>query len=1504
MLIQENSLFLYVLKSKGIKKSVKIFIAVFVSLLILMATPVILLQFSSVQNYLVDKITKELSNNYQTRFEVGTIDYTFFNTLRLNDLLIEDQSGDTLLQASSFDAEFNFWQLFHNRIAISEVSIDEVHLHLQKESDGKMNFSFLFKDTTERKARFIDLQLEKLTLKNSTLDYTNNTRLKNYLAFNPDRMHFSDINAEVSIAHFNADSLDAELRYLSATERSGLHLDHLSFLVEGSETGVTFHDFRLELPDSEIKLKTVELKAQSMKEVLSLHPSITANIPVKDARIALNDIKAFFPGFAGSRESATISALLTGRLANLKIQDITVDYAKSLRMEASVEVNGLPNLEESFIYANVNKVQINHGELQDLVSRIQNRPFLLPEPVRQLGLINYHGNITGFLSDLVAFGIIKTNLGNISSDISLRFENHLRDLYYNGTLRTRQFDLARFLSNDQLGKIDLTMNTKGTKLMDASLRGTMTATVEQIDFNNYSYTNAAFIGEYDGTGYNGNITIKDENIDADFTGILDFRNPQLPVFNFDLKINNTNLHALNLLPQYPNSRLTFRGTTNLTGSNLDNLNGNLRLEDISFHYLNDSLQTGEINFNSVTDRDYTHISVNSDFLSGSFSGDFKYSTIGNTFRMVLARYLPSLALGDNDRKYIPNNVHIDLKLVDTDEIARVLRLPYQLGGVATVVGDINESTNKIEVNANLDALATGNQHFENFSINLANNRQQQLVLTGRTQLYDRKADARNFVFSANASRDILDARLIWHNNEAITNAGEINTRTRLSREEDELVVLSRVLPTEIIISDSIWNMRASEMKFRKSEGLDIRNFMFESQSQFIHINGRASDQRTDSVLVSMNDLNVDYILRLVKLKGIAFGGIATGDLVLYSLFKEPIYLADVFVENLSLNQAIIGNGVINTHWNEEHRRLDLRGEILRGDNVEVATIGGHYKPSTDSLDLQIEAKAFPVDFLNRYFEGVASNFSGQAAGDFRIYGPTKQLRFAGDLMVNKGQVTIDILQTTYRFNDRVVLTPYNIGVNALTMYDTEGNTARVQGNIGHNGSFDKMEYDVNILTDNLMVMNTTSTDDDFFYGKAYASGQARIFGDFSEANIVVNGVSRPGTKCYLSMASSSSVLEGDFIRFEQKKDTLPTAEETESERKRLFTEANRFNVKTDIQIELTPDAEIELFVDPRAGDKITGRGRGNLRIRFDTFSDLELFGTVELEQGNYLFTLQTVIRKEFRINSGSTIAWTGDPFEAQVNITGYYPLTASLTDLLEPGELQQLTSRSTVPVHCLLYLTDDLMSPTIRFGIDLPSSDESIKSRVTNIVNTEEMMNRQILYLLLFHKFFTPDYMRTTAAVGVNEGLSFATATFSAQVNNWIQSTLNTNIFSIGVDWQKTNAESDEVKAQILIQPNNRLVINGNIGYRNDNISENKFIGDFDLEYKLIESGKLRFTAYNHTIDRAQLREAKTTQGIGLIYREDFNNMSEMVAYYWELFKGIFEKSKNEKEVPEPAGTE
>ena len=199
------------------------------------------------------------------------------------------------------------------------------------------------------------------------------------------------------------------------------------------------------------------------------------------------------------------------------------------------------------------------------------------------------------------------------------------------------------------------------------------------------------------------------------------------------------------------------------------------------------------------------------------------------------------------------------------------------------------------------------------------------------------------------------------------------------------------------------------------------------------------------------------------------------------------------------------------------------------------------------------------------------------------------------------------------------------------------------------------------------------------------------------------------------------------------------------------------------------------------------------------------------------------------------------------------------------------------------------MSPDIKFDIDLPTADESLKQKVRNVVNTDEMMNQQIAYLLAFNSFYNLQQVENASASTFN---SFLTSTLSAHLNNFLHKSLNTDIISLGVDMQKTDQSDTQYKANVVIQPNERIILNSNVGYRDDNYTQNpedKYMLDFDFEYLLTKNGKIRFKAYSHTIDRAQLKDAKTTQGLGFVYKEDFQSVSEMLRYYWR--KITFQKT-------------
>lgn len=203
---------------------------------------------------------------------------------------------------------------------------------------------------------------------------------------------------------------------------------------------------------------------------------------------------------------------------------------------------------------------------------------------------------------------------------------------------------------------------------------------------------------------------------------------------------------------------------------------------------------------------------------------------------------------------------------------------------------------------------------------------------------------------------------------------------------------------------------------------------------------------------------------------------------------------------------------------------------------------------------------------------------------------------------------------------------------------------------------------------------------------------------------------------------------------------------------------------------------------------------------------------------------------------------------------------------------QVATNRTSIPVNCVLHMTDQLFNPTLKFAVELPQSDESVQSQINSIINTEEMLMRQVIYLLVFNRFYTPDYLQSSQTVGLNETYSLLSSTITGQINTWLSKL--THVFTMGFNF-RTDGEgetaSQEYEANFQLRPVNQLIINGNFGYRYNDISNRPFFGDLDIEYLLIASGKLRAKAFTHTVDKYSLKQANTVQGIGLVFKHDFN---------------------------------
>lgn len=311
----------------------------------------------------------------------------------------------------------------------------------------------------------------------------------------------------------------------------------------------------------------------------------------------------------------------------------------------------------------------------------------------------------------------------------------------------------------------------------------------------------------------------------------------------------------------------------------------------------------------------------------------------------------------------------------------------------------------------------------------------------------------------------------------------------------------------------------------------------------------------------------------------------------------------------------------------------------------------------------------------------------------------------------------------------------------------------------------------------------------------------------------------------------------------------------------------------DLDLFVTVDQGTQFFTQfgSNSDNTLRGRGDGSMRVHLIN-NDLQLLGTLTLRQGSLSYALGNVVHRDFSISDGSSITWQGGPMDMNMDVTAKYHVTASLKDLFGSDFESIQTNRTSVPVNCVIYLRDNITNPILSFGIELPQSDESVQSQVRSFINSEEMLMREVLYLLVFNRFFTPEYLRSTNTTGLNETYSLLSSTVTGQINAWLSKL--TNIFTFGINF-RTDGEgaeaSQEYEAQFSIQPIDRLLINGNVGYRYNDLNNRPVFGDLDIEYIITPDGMLRVRGYTHTVDKYSLRQANMVEGVGFVIKHDFN---------------------------------
>jgi hypothetical protein len=1468
---------------KSIKKTFKYFI---IAAGIIFMFPTVLylaLRIPEVQTLIIKRVTSHFSEELKSTISIGRIEYSFFNIMKLDQFLIRDNNNDTLIYSGKVSAVIKKIDFKRRSFKLGRVILVDPVVSIITDSSGIMNLKWFINkikpSANQSDGKKSKLVINQIDISNAKFSMINRLVNKPAAAIDFNNLRLSGINGIVENFRFYDDTTSFDIYNIAFRESEGFNVKRLNSEVRLTKKGIEFNSAILNCDSSMLKVSHAGVYGDSTASFRNFVEEVRLDILLDESFVSTYDLGYFIPALQGLNESAVLSGKIAGTITELRGRSIRVSYGENSVLNCDFDFSGLPEIENSFIYLGINNLRTNAKDIAGI--RIPGgKSFKVPDIIYKLGPVTFNGSFTGFTTDFVAYGKIRTSVGTISTDISFRPEESNR-YKIKGLLTGSSIALGQITGKSGiLGNVSFRSNVDGYAYSLQKFTCDITGLVDSIEINNYKYRNIALNGIVSEKAWDGNIKINEKNIKMDLLGMFNFSG-ELPEVDFTLNLANANLYNLHFFKADTSAAISMLLTANFKGSNIDNLDGDIRLLNSNLRKHGQTLELYDFSIRTFAENGKPSISLRTDFLDADLRGRYNFSGLGSLGKYLIFKLMPSrLSATPLSKEALLNNFVYDIRFKNTDRINNFFQTGILLSDKSFLTGEVfADGIMKIRGEAKIlnlknnifsDLVLEGNLENDSLEISMTCSVLKTLgesEFRGFSALLRAKPD--NFVFTVN-----------WDNKDIELNEGNIIARGTFFRNENNYGKPGLKVDldsTGIYSHNNLWSISKSTILL-DSNSLHINRLLIGNKERFYLISGTVSENPSDTMSLQFKGIDISPINYLLSRKmqssqfPLDISGEMNGVVKLNDVYRNFLFESNLQVNNFSMLQNNYGNLSIVSVWNPEKKVADIRaGCNLNGK--KMLDIYGNYNPVSKTIDLTGNADKLPIDALNPILKVFASNISGTATGHVNLSGETDKLVLKGGLLVENASMKIDYLQTIYKLNDSIRFARNSIIFKNVRVADEKGNTATLNGTVFHK-YFKEYGADLTINTNECMVLNTRAKDNELFYGTAYASGVTTIKSSPSSLSFDISAKTGRYTKFSIPLNTGETVSEYSFVSFVDADSTVKNETKLKAG---LPAAANKLGLDLNFDLEITPDAEVRLIFDEKVGDEITGTGSGDLNIRLDQKNNFRIYGDYTIEGGTYLFTLKNLLNKRFKVENGGKILFNGDIDNAEIDMKAIYTTNALLSGILQDEKY----NNERYEVECQINLSGNLFNPVVKLDIYLPKADESTRTLVKNAITTEEELSRQFLYLLVMNSFYSDNSYGQNPASTTQTGTSAMAVTttemISNQLSNWLSQI--SSDFDVGFNYRPggyTDINSNELelafKTQIL---NDKVTINGNFDVRGAGTSNtDNLTGDFDVEYRLTE--KIRFKVFNRFNNPSSGKQSDYTQGLGIFFTRDFNKFSDL----------------------------
>lgn len=1470
--------------------------AIVLALIFLPLLVALLFEIPAVQNFVAREATEIISRKLGTRISIDRVDIGLFYRVSLDGFYVEDFQRDTLLYAGRLDARIKSLGLFGGGLVFSRAELSDARFCLRETPDGEMNIKQVVdklskKDKARAEGKF---RLEIERLETDGLDFCMERLEHRNPSYGVDfaDMHLIDIRAELKNFTIDGPVIHTDIGRLAMRERSGFVVEDLAGCLCIANGCIDIREGHIRTAKSNIELPSLSLIGLDWALYKNFVEEVDITAQVVNTTLSSDDIAYFSPKMKDWHLTLTdVNADVSGPVADMSGSLRSVRTGADTKLSVDFAAQGLPDVGKGHFKADISELTTSAADVDRLAAALtgKNLPDEVLRIAKNAGKIGLTGKFDGTLTAFAADAALATEIGGATCLLQV---SSLRDGCRGvlGDVKTSSLQLGELLENDLLGPLSLNVHVNG-ELSSEHFDAEVSGEILRLGINGYDYDSLRMKGHLVNREFNGLIEARDRNLRFDFRGLLDLNDEQRPRYDFALDLEEANLAALGVNRRDSVSVLAARIAARAVGRTLDDLNGIIFVRDVSYRYNDRELAADSVVIvgrNSLSDK---FIRLRSDFVDADYEGKTSYKEVFAYLQQRFRDYVPTLDGGPGWQAQHPDTVELadgysqlTVNVRKINPLVNAVSPGLQIADGSRLLLRINPANDKLSFEAASDYIERGRMLVTRLNLD-AHNRGDSLVFAASTEdLYLNSFHMSRVGMSGGAKDNKLE--LITDFADTIGDvSGRIGFRSEFARGRGPAgrQIDLRLTPSYISRGEKTWNIYTDGITADTSR-IRIDRFRMVNAGQQLLLDGVVSRRLQDSVQLTLHNFELAPFSQFTSSMGYRVDGRTNGSATMKAVLGAGEVQADIVVDSISINDLAVPSIWLRSRWDFIQNRAGIL--VQQRENLDTL-VRGFYAPSQKRYYARATLDAVELSALDPLLKGVVERTGGNADVDIALRGSGKEANLSGQIAVRDFTTTVDFTQVTYTMPRTVIEVKNNhLIAEGVPLYDPEKNDGlfSIDLNLEH---LSNISYSVKVLPKELMVLNTTSKDNDLFYGRIFASGSATIAGSKGGVKMDIVATTEGDSEFYMPLSGQSNAKTADFVTF-----VTPEQIDTTDylvRKKLLFQQQGRKKEAAGSTMDITmalnvqDNTAFQLVIDPTVGSALKGRGNGMLNLHINPGNGIfNMYGDYTLIEGSFLFSLQNIITKKFIIESGSMIQWTGEPVDARLDINAVYKLKTSLQPLLntvtassDDDQSGSRISDRSVPVDCKIHIGGRLSNPQLDFSVVVPVTDIETQAAVASVLNTQEAQAQQFISLVALGTFSNSGSANIGASSGVATGLEMLTN----QLTNWFSTDDYRIILNYRAGSEMTGDEVDFGFSTNLI--NNRLLVEVEGNYIIDNkqaVSNNvsNFMGEAHVTWLIDKSGNLRLKAFTQTIDRFDENQGLQETGIGISYKEDFNNFKDL----------------------------